>query len=175
MAHFPLFIDLNDALVYLVGEDPRKAAVLRSFGAQVRVLEELTEEALLASPRLVVLASGDRSRAAALCRGRNIPVNSVDDPENCTFFFPAVLRRDDTTIAISSGGKAPAAAKALKKIVEQALPEGLEQVLPWLGELTLRLREQVPGYDARAELLERITQKAFALGRPLTEEEIQNI
>jgi len=172
MAHFPVFLDLNGALVFLVGEDPRKEEILRSFGAQVRLLPELTEENLKESPKLVVLTGGDRKKMAAMCRRQNIPVNSVDDPENSTFFFPSVIQRGDTTIAISSGGKAPAAAKALRIRIEQALPENLEQLLPWLAELTVQLRIQIPDYAARSELLERITQAAFSKNRPLTPEEI---
>lgn len=173
MAHFPLFIDLNGALVFLVGEDDRKEELLRSFGGRVRRLSCLTEEELAENPRLVVLAGGDRAGAATLCRSRGIPVNSVDDPQNCTFFFPSVIRRADAVIAVSSGGKAPAAAKALSAAIEQALPDDLEQLLPWLGELTARLRARIPDYRTRALLLDRITAKAFALGRPLSPEELE--
>lgn len=175
MAHFPLYIDLKGATVILVGNDPRKEEILRSFGAEVRVIPELREEDLLENPRLVVLAGGDRKKAAALCRSKNIPVNSVDDPENCTFFFPAIISRGDTTISISSGGTAPAAAKALRVYIEQALPDQLEAILPWLSELSLRLRYEIPDYAARAAALEQITREAFSKNRPLSQEELEKI
>ena len=173
MAHFPLFMDLTGKTVFLVGNDPKKEEILRSFGAEVRIIPELTEKNLEENPALVVLAEGDRREMATLCRSRNIPVNAVDDPENCSFFFPSILRRGDTTIAISSGGRAPAASRALRQRLEQTLPENLEQILSWLGELTLRLRKEIPDYDTRAALLSRLTHKAFDLGRPLTDEEWQ--
>ena len=171
MAHFPFFTDITGKTVFLVGNDPKKGEILRSFGANVRQLEKLTEADLEKDPALVVLAEGDRREAAELCRSRNIPVNAVDDPENCSFFFPSLIRRGDITIAISSGGKAPAASKALRQRLEQSLPEDLEPILSWLGELTIRLRRQIPDYGTRAALLSQITHKAFDLGRPLTEEE----
>ena len=175
MSYFPLMIDLTGELVFLVGNDPRKAEILRSFGAEVRVLEKLTAEELAEDPRLVVLAGGDRREAAGLCRDRGIPVNCVDDPENCSFFFPALIRRGDAVIAVSSGGQAPAAARALKNRVEQALPENLEQILPWLSDLTGQLRSRIPDHKTRSALLDRITQKAFCLGRPLTREELDQL
>ena len=172
MAHFPMYIDLNGARVILVGSDPKKADILRSFGAQVQELDHLTPEDLENNPALVVLAVGDRAEMAQLCRSRNIPVNAVDDPENCSFFFPSILRRGDTTVAISSGGKVPAASRALRERLEQALPTGLEEILPWLAKLTERLRLEIKDYDTRARLLSRITHAAFEKNRPLAEAEL---
>ena len=175
MAHFPVFLDLNGALVYVVGSDLRKEEILRSFGAEVQALETLTDGDLDNDPQLVVLASGDRDQLSGLCRSRKIPVNSVDDPKNCTFFFPSLFRRGDATVAVSSGGAAPAAARELKRRIETAMPENLEEILPWLAELTGKLRRSIPDYDTRAKLLEQITREAFEKGRPLTREEIANI
>ena len=50
-----------------------------------------------------------------LCRARGILCNSVDDPEHCDFFYPAVLRRGPLQIAISTSGCSPALAARLRK------------------------------------------------------------
>ena len=42
---------------------------------------------------------------AALKRG--VLCNSVDEPERCDFYYPALLRRSDLQIAISTTGKSP--------------------------------------------------------------------
>lgn len=49
---------------------------------------------------------------------KNILVNVVDDPDHCNFISPAVVRRDDMTISISSGGKAPALSRRLRQQLE---------------------------------------------------------
>jgi precorrin-2 dehydrogenase/sirohydrochlorin ferrochelatase len=58
--------------------------------------------------------------------------NVVDDPERCDFYYPAVVRRGDLQIAISTGGKSPALAQRLRREFE-------EQIAPiyagWLEEL----------------------------------------
>ena len=48
-------------------------------------------------------------------------VNVVDDPEACSFLVPAVLRRGELTIALSTGGGSPALAKKLRQHLEQTI------------------------------------------------------
>ena len=175
MPHFPLFTDLKNQRVLIVGSGHhamQKARLLEPFGPRLEFLPVLTEADLVPTPALVILAEGERTEMARLCRARHIPVNSVDDPENCTFYFPSLIRRGDVCIGISSGGAAPAASAALRRRVEQTLPEDLEGILPWLGQLTVRLRGAVRDYDARAAMLARICDAAFAANRPLTDEEL---
>ena len=58
--------------------------------------------------------------------------NVVDDPERCDFYYPAVVRRGDLQIAISTGGHSPALAQRLRREFEA-------QIAPvyagWLEEL----------------------------------------
>lgn len=176
MAHFPAFFDLSGKPVLIVGDTPearRKGQILASFGPRLRFLPGLHPEDLEPLPALVILTGENRAGDARLCREKNIPVNSADDPENCTFFFPSLLRRGDCTIAVSSGGSAPAAAAALKRQIEENLPENLEEILPWLGCLTAALRKTVPDHHRRRALLARICAEAFEKSRPLTEAELE--
>ena len=48
-------------------------------------------------------------------RLRNVLCNAVDDPENCDFYYPAVVNRGDLQIAISTGGRSPALAQRLSR------------------------------------------------------------
>src|SRR4029077_7350233 len=63
---------------------------------------------------------------------RGILCNVVDDPERCDFYYPAVVRRGDLQIAISTGGHSPALAQRLRREFEA-------QIAPiyagWLEEL----------------------------------------
>lgn len=49
------------------------------------------------------------------CQAREVLCNSVDDPEHCDFFYPAVVRRGPLQIAISTSGHSPALAARLRK------------------------------------------------------------
>ena len=56
----------------------------------------------------------------------NIPLNIVDKPELCTVIFPAMIRRGNITIAVSSDGKAPFFTKTVKEILNTLVPHNLE-------------------------------------------------
>jgi precorrin-2 dehydrogenase/sirohydrochlorin ferrochelatase len=67
--------------------------------------------------RLVIAATDD----AAVNRqvhddadGAGVWVNAADDPANCTFTLPAVLRRGNVTVGVATGGSSPALAGGLR-------------------------------------------------------------
>jgi precorrin-2 dehydrogenase / sirohydrochlorin ferrochelatase len=72
-------------------------------------------------------------------KSRKILCNSVDDPEHCDFFYPAVVRRGDLQLAISTAGRSPALAQRLRlELEEQFGPEYATWVRE-LGEVRERL------------------------------------
>ena len=57
----------------------------------------------------VITATGDSGvnrHISQLCRQRHIPCNAVDDPESCTFFFPAIVTEGDCALAFQQAEKA---------------------------------------------------------------------
>ena len=138
MRFLPVFLDLTEGVVGLVGAGPaalNKLRLLRSAGARVRwyskdagVAEEVLTAALsgpleicFADPRqadftdciAVVSAAGDAldDDIAALARSQHVPVNVVDRPELSTFIFPAIVDRGDVVVAIGTGGTSPVLAR----------------------------------------------------------------
>ena len=65
---------------------------------------------------------------------RNVLVNSVDDPDNCDFYYPAVVNRGDLQIAISTAGHSPALAQRIRIELEQQFGPGYEAWIRRLGE-----------------------------------------
>ena len=55
---------------------------------------------------------------------RRLFVNAVDDPHNATAYLGGVVRRDDVTIAISTGGRAPALAGLLREALDHVDTRG---------------------------------------------------
>lgn len=49
------------------------------------------------------------------CQAHGVLCNSVDDPDHCDFFYPAIVRRGALQIAISTSGRSPALAARLRK------------------------------------------------------------
>src|SRR5579864_5296623 len=89
-------------------------------------------------------ASDDRAlnaRVAIEARRKNIPVLAVDDVANCDFIAPALVRRGDVTVAISTNGRSPALARRTRELLEKTLP-------PYWGDLldvAANVREQLGG------------------------------
>lgn len=165
MEYLPLYFDLNERRVLLVGGGEvalRKARLLCRAGARVRVLahqihselETLVAqhqgEAMLADYHadqlsgitLVIAATDDTDlnrQVYSDATARNIPVNVVDTPELCSFIFPAIVDRSPLVIAISSAGKAPVLARNLRARLETLIPPRFAD----LAELVGRFRAAV--------------------------------
>ena len=173
MSYFPMCIDLSQARVILVGSGPEirdKQEKLRPFGPQLLRVDALTAENLEARPALVVVGSlpfGEQARISALCRERNIPVNVVDVPALCTFFYPSLIVKGDLTVCVSTGGKSPAAAAYLRRRVEQQLPDNTEEILDWLARMRQELKD--------AGIRKAAAEAAFQRNRPLTAEELAEL
>lgn len=68
-------------------------------------------------------------RLAAAARAHGLLVNVEDRPHLCDFHVPAVVRRGDLLISISTAGKSPGLAKLVRQWIERRLgPE-------WSGQL----------------------------------------
>lgn len=176
MSHFPLFIDLQDAPVFLVGDGPQireKAEKLLPFRPRLHRLRTLNEADLAQAPALVVIGDLPQPEAALysrLCRGHGIPVNVVDMPALCTFYFPAIIQREDLTVAISTAGKSPGFAACLRRKLESVIPQRAGEILDSLAALRAALRPKGPG--ARRVLM-AAAEQSLEKGRPLTPEETQ--
>lgn len=150
MKCFPFMHEIEGARVVLVGGGTvaaHKAQRLAPFGVQLivcahEVLPELkalahavyTEYApkLLDGASFAIAATDDRALNACVCadcRARHIPVNCVDDKENCDFFFPALIVRGEVSIGVSTGGASPLLAALLRDRLARALPENLEEIV----------------------------------------------
>jgi precorrin-2 dehydrogenase len=116
----------------------RKAEGLLACGAQVRVVAPRIDPDLRAVPGvtfderpwrpddmagawLVIAATDDPAvNAAVFDAGQRagIWVNGADDPANCSFTLPSVVRRGDLQVAVSTGGRSPALARWLRRRIE---------------------------------------------------------
>ncbi|MBF0341506.1 MAG: hypothetical protein HQL95_11180 [Magnetococcales bacterium] len=155
----PLFVRLTGRACLLVGgggEGGRKAAALLEAGARLTIVAESLEEELAALVTggkatwlresfsehhlqgvwLVVSVAVDeelnaRLHAATLERG--LWLNVVDQPRFCTVIWPAVIRRPPVTVAIGTGGAAPALAGYLRRRLDAWLPEGVGELAVWFA------------------------------------------
>ena len=195
MGYFPLCIDLGGADVILVGGGEaawEKGKILLSFGAKIRLFSveapsewedhpriqlqrrPLKETDLEPNPAFVVVADlpqREKERISALCRSKGVPVNVVDEPALCSFYFPSLITQGDLTVAVSTGGKSPGGAAWLRRHLEQHIPNQTEEILKWGHALRQRMREEYPEVERRS-ILRQAVARAFEENRTLSESEV---
>lgn len=113
------------------------------------------ESADLEGKFLVIVATSSRdvnTRVFTEAHAQGILCNAVDDPPNCDFYYPAVVRRGDLQIAISTGGHSPALAQRIRQELEQQFGPEYES---WLVELG-KQREELAAGDLDPEVRKRI-------------------
>jgi siroheme synthase-like protein len=104
---------------------------------------------------LVVSATDDvalNGRVYQDGRGGGALVNVVDDPPHCDFIFPAVLRRDCLTAAISTDGKAPFISGHLRLVLDNIFPAHWGQLMKLAASFRSRVRERWDGDPEKKNL-----------------------
>ena len=197
MPCFPIFIDLNNKPVLIVGGGAvalRKLQKLMPYGVQPTVvaphilpelaahpgvklrLRSFSDSDLRPRPALVIAATDDKEvnrHVSALCQKRHIPVNVADAPALCSFLFPALVRQGAFSAGISTGGASPTAAAYFKERLRELLPEGLEGLLAWLEALRPWLKAAIPEQRKRGAAFRRLFEACMEKGGPLTREETE--
>jgi precorrin-2 dehydrogenase/sirohydrochlorin ferrochelatase len=185
MEMFPVFFKLQGRPCLVVGAGtiaaPKIASLLRA-GAAVTVVAPHTRPEIEDQARagelswqarefipsdldgmFLVVAATDRQpvnhAVAESARARHVLCNSVDDPPDCDFFYPSVVRRGDLQIAISTAGKSPALSQRLREEVDAMLPEDAGAWLDELGETRLKMLEVLPSGEERKQALHQLARR----------------
>ena len=155
---FPVFIKLNTIRTVLIGAGPvglEKLAAILSNSPEARVsviaIEVLPEFRELAAAHegvvilqrefitgdldhtdLVIAATNNNALNQQIrleADQRNLLVNFADKPDLCNFYLGSIVKKGDLKIAISTNGKSPTIAKRLKEVLNDSLPEALNDTL----------------------------------------------
>jgi len=183
MAHlYPIYLNLAGKRCLVIGGGKvaeRKAATLLEYEASIILVSPESTESIktwsaqrlidwrqrifqpedLDGTFLVFIATGDEDinkDIAVLCRQRGILVNAVDDPPNCDFYVPSILRRGSLCLAISTEGKSPLLAGKLRRELETVIPDEYGEWLEILGGLRDKIKKSDLGIDERKKLFEAL-------------------
>lgn len=193
MPLFPIFLDLRGKKVLIVGGGHvalRKAERLAPYGASitavapefapgfaalsgVTALERRFQPGDVDGAALVIAATDDAELNAAvseLCAWEGIPVNVVDDLALCSFVFPALVRRGELSVGISTGGASPSAAQYIRRLMEEQVPGGFEEILDFLAARRAQLKSALPA-ERRSAAYAALFSRCMELGRALTDGE----
>lgn len=170
MRYFPIFFDLLDRKVIVVGggeEAVRKIRLLLKTPAQIQVIaSDLHDEIKTDSriqwlatdfkPELLVGAALVYSAEPALnavvsqaAQARGIPVNAVDQASISTFIVPSIVDRSPVVVAIGTEGTAPVLGQGIRAKIDALLPAKLGELASVASTLRAHVAKNVPHGNAR--------------------------
>ena len=185
MPLFPMFVKLEGRSCLVVGAgsvgEPKIGGLLASE-ASVRVIapkasatvaEWAQAGAIIWEARefqssdldgvfLVIVATSFRDVNESIfleARRRNILCNAVDDPHLCDFYYPAVVRRGDLQLAISTNGQSPALAQRIRRELEVEFGPDYGEWLEELGKIRQQLFASGMNPDDRRRVLHELASR----------------
>lgn len=177
MGYFPLYMNVTGQNCVVVGGGniaARKIEKLLPFQANITVIapsvcKEIAENKAITIRKrtfqdsdadgafLVIGATNDtqiNSHIAEICRKKHIPVNIVDAPQLCSFYFPGIVRKEPVTVAISTDGAAPLLARYLRESIEEIIDDTVIKTAETLQTGRKKLRSMAAGETVRKAILE---------------------
>lgn len=106
---------------------------------------------------LVIVAVNEKDTSEYIrkeAKARKLLVNVADTPELCDFYLGSIVQKGNLKIAISTNGKSPTAAKRIKEVLQQALPDQLDAVINNLHTIRNRLNGN---FEYKVKKLNEIT------------------
>ncbi|POR39049.1 Siroheme biosynthesis protein met8 [Tolypocladium paradoxum] len=126
---------LNEEVAYRVSEN------------QVAHVDRVFEPSDLDGADMVLVAVDDAAASTAvwkLCKEKKIPANIADVPPECDFYFGSVHRDGPLQIMVSTNGKGPRLAAAIRRFIASQLPKNAGNAIESIGELRTKLRKVAP-------------------------------
>lgn len=168
MGFYPIFLDITRRRCVVIGGGPvaeRRVEGLLASGAHLTLISPMVTDRLknlaaqgavrhlqrdyqagdLAGYDLAFVATDDGTVNQAVFSEaglRAIWINSADDPENCDFILPAVIRRGALAVAISTGGASPATTRAIREELENYFTLDYAALVQIAGEVRRELKDK---------------------------------
>ena len=145
MPYYPILVNLEREKVIVVGGGivaQRKIDTLLQYGAVIQIISQTLNPALnryveegtiqflgrefkedvLDGAFMVIAATDDpdlNRQVSDHAKEKGLLINAVDQPSDCNFIVPSILRRGDLIIAVSTSGNSPALAKKVREKLEE--------------------------------------------------------
>lgn len=199
MRYYPAFVDLQGRKCVVIGAGeaaPAKVSGFLEAGATVHWIAPDADPARLgnlpfgdsllisrrpyahgdlAGARLAIYAELDAPPADLVLEAeeRNVLLNVLDRPSVCGFVAPAITRRGELTIAVSTGGASPAFAQQVRRQLDRAFGDEYAETLVVLRRLRRLCDDLELPLPVRRERLRRLA--ASPLCRYLRDRRLEDV
>ena len=179
---YPVYLNLKARRVLVIGGGEvaeRKIESLLESGASVLVVSPAVTPAIASlseqkkieiryrsyipgdcsGASLVFSATGDPEVSRAVYQeatALGVFINTADQPDRCSFIMPAVVRRGDIGVAISTNGTSPALASRLRQKISELIGPEYARLSELLSRIRPEIRSKVHTEEQRKDLHYRI-------------------
>src|SRR5262245_30096570 len=179
---YPVYLNLKNKRVVVVGGGAvaeRKVESLLGTEASIKVISPEVTSRLEALAKSGQIQLQSRTYAAGDCAGAALVfsatddesvsravfdeatavgalVNTADKPVLCDFLMPAVVRRGDIAVAVSTGGTSPGLAAQLRDKIATLIGPEYAQLAELLAEVRPEIQRRISGEEQRKALHYRI-------------------
>jgi siroheme synthase-like protein len=184
MRYYPIYLDLKDRAVLVVGGGTiaeGKTRQLVEAGARVRIVSPALTPDLsslvargaiehlpgrfkkddLKDVFLVISATDDQAvneEVARLAGELGLLYNVVDQPSLCNFITPALVKRGELQISVSTGGGSPSLTQRVKREVAALIGEEYGELLKIAAEMRADAKQRIPDFERRRKALHRFVE-----------------
>lgn len=180
---FPIVLDTSALKIVVVGNGPATVRRLQLLdGAEARHVivfaDEPTDELLkIAGQRLewrlptktdfegaVVVFIADHPKEqslemAEIARNTGALVNTEDIKEGCDFHVPAIVRRGDLLLTVSTAGKSPRLARRIRQLLEKWFPEEWAEHVDEIGKAREKWKKDGADFKELADNTDELIKK----------------
>lgn len=110
---------------------------------------------------LVISATDDRGinlLVSSYCRKRNILINIVDSPDECSFILPSIIRRGALTVSVSTDGISPALSRKIRRDLQERLGAEYARFLRIMREIRPEVLKKIKSLKIRKEFFKKALQ-----------------
>jgi len=109
----------------------------------VNIIERKFKDEDLNDVELVILATDNRGLheyIRKIAKEKGLLLNVADTPELCDFYLGSIVKKGNLKIAISTNGKSPTVAKRIKEVLNENIPDEIDDTLEQINKLRLTLK-----------------------------------
>jgi precorrin-2 dehydrogenase / sirohydrochlorin ferrochelatase len=181
---YPIFLKVHQLNILLVGggfvgteklsfllkssPEAQVTAVSKEFNEEflklaheapnVTMIEDAYHEKYLGAKHIVIAATDDKAVNKQIhdeAKERFLLVNVADTPDLCDFYLGGIVTKGNVKIAISTNGKSPTTAKRLRQLLEEVIPEDINELVVNINQY----RETLKGdFEYKVEALNKLTE-----------------
>lgn len=159
-----------EKLTFLLKSSPNAhvTVVAREISVEVRslvqnkkhitLIEDLYHIKYLSGKHMVIATTDDKEANKQIyldAKERFLLVNVADTPLLCDFYLGGIVTKGNVKIAISTNGKSPTTAKRLRQLLEEIIPEDINEMV----ENIHLYRDTLKGdFEDKVEALNKLTE-----------------